>query len=177
MRTFPLTLHTAGIQGDTMSNGPGIRVAIYTQGCIAMPCAKICQNPDLQPLDPTIGRHLTPEEIVTAVNEFSLSKKRVTWLGGEPTIQPRGCYEATLKLKEDMPERHFVLYTGYTMEQLVRRINNGELYLKEFILEMDMIIDGPFNDNLEDLSLEFRGSTNQRVLYKDDILKFIKGEK
>ena len=66
--------------------------------------------------------------------------------------------------------KDIVIFTGYTIEQLAERAKS-EPELRELLLLARLIIDGPFVEEKRDISLVFRGSSNQRLLYAEDIAK------
>jgi anaerobic ribonucleoside-triphosphate reductase activating protein len=65
------------------------------------------------------------------------------------------------------------LYTGYTIEELVELSKSDENVL-DLVNNVDVIVDGPFIESKKDMTLRFRGSYNQRILYRDDIDKYMK---
>jgi len=96
-------------------------------------------------LSKVILNHLYANPLITGI----------TYSGGEPMDQELELYALTILLKEKRPDLSFMLYTGYTFNEL--KYNTYSLPL------MDYIVDGPFIDSQRDISLRFRGSKNQRV--------------
>lgn len=143
-------------------NGAGIRTTLFVSGC-RLNC-KGCFNKVAQ--DFRFGQEFTKEavdELLTSIdNEYV---KGLSLLGGEcfdpkniPTIsslvsQFRQCFGNT---------KDIWCWTGYTLEQLQERLCPSTKYL---LSEIDVLIDGPFVEELKDLSLKWRGSRNQRVIY------------
>ncbi len=84
----------------------------------------------------------------------------VTILGGEPFLQPDGLASLMRALKQR--GQHITLYTGYTLEQLMAR---SEAAIRQALELADILIDGPFIKELSDNAGEWRGSTNQRVIF------------
>lgn len=85
----------------------------------------------------------------------------VTILGGEPFLQPEGPAALLGALKER--GLHVTLYTGYTLEALRAR---GEMAVEEALSHADILIDGPFVAQLSRNAGEWRGSTNQHIIYR-----------
>ena len=144
-----------------ISNGPGLRVAIFMQGC-EFKC-KNCFNPETH--DFNGGQDFTDDTI----NEIlELAKEdRITGLsilGGEP-LHPKNI-EGTTKLakafKEKYPKKSVWLWTGFLFEDLKD---------KEILNYVDVIVDGRFVEKEKDLKLKYCGSRNQRVI---DVKKSLK---
>lgn len=92
----------------------------------------------------------------------------MTLSGGEPMCRVK----PLLKLAKMVRERKkdIVIYTGYTIEELAERAKT-EPEVAELLLTARLVVDGPFIEDKRDLSLVFRGSGNQRLLYADDVKK------
>lgn len=114
------------------------------------------------------GRLYNTEDIL---EEYSKNRllNGVTLTGGDPVYQPEAATEIA-KGVHDMSGDVW-LYTGYTIEALVS-LNDDNV--NKLIDNVDVIVDGPFIESQKDITLRFRGSRNQRILYRDDIDKFIK---
>jgi len=84
----------------------------------------------------------------------------VTVLGGEPFLQPDGLLALMKALKQ--VGQHVTLYTGYTLEEL---ISCRDARIAEVLVLTDILIDGPFVKDLSENAREWRGSTNQAVIY------------
>ena len=143
-----------------VSNGPGIRVSIFFQGC-SLHC-KGCFNSEIW--DFKGGKEFTNE---TKELVFSLLDKPyiagLSLLGGEPFDQPRNdLFNFVKEIKEKFPDKTVWIYTGYTLSEL-ESISFSRI--KEYV---DVIVDGPFIEELKDPSLEFRGSSNQKIIYYDN---------
>ena len=85
----------------------------------------------------------------------------VTILGGEPFDQPEGVAELIMRLKEN--SLHITVYTGYTLEILVSK--NDE-QISQILNMTDLLVDGPFVRELSTDAGEYRGSSNQRLIYQ-----------
>lgn len=146
-------LNLAGIAGDSIVDGPGIRVTVFSQGCPHR-CPG-CHNPETWSFSG--GTPMEEEEILNIIRHNPLCRG-VTFSGGEPFAQPEGFARLGQLLKEHGYE--VASYTGYTFEQLLY----GTPAQKELLSVLDVLIDGPFILAERTLELAFRGSRNQRIL-------------
>ena len=137
---------------DTMVDGPGMRTAIYAAGCTHH-CPG-CHNP--QSWDIRAGREMTTEEILVPILADPFAD--VTFTGGDPMMQPEGFTELACAIKEQS-HKTIWCYTGYTYETLLTMPAQREL-----LRHIDVLVDGPFIQNLRDEQLRFRGSSNQRTI-------------
>ena len=149
-------IRLAGIVNDSIVDGPGLRLAVFTQGC-RHNCLG-CHNPETHSFD---GGY---EEDIDKIVKMALSNpllSGVTLTGGDPFYQPEACLELADKLQGH--GLSLIVYTGFTFEQLNELRKNDEI-VDRFIHEIDFLIDGPFIKSQRDISLRFRGSTNQRII-------------
>lgn len=137
---------------DTMVDGPGFRTAIYAAGCTHH--CQGCHNP--QSWDIRAGREMTTEEILVPILADPFAD--VTFTGGDPMMQPEGFTELACAIKEQS-HKTIWCYTGYTYETLLTMPAQREL-----LRHIDVLVDGPFIQNLRDEQLRFRGSSNQRTI-------------
>ncbi len=149
-----MRISLSGIAGDSIVDGPGIRLTIFTQGC-PHHCPG-CHNP--QTHDPEGGSWGNTEDIAAAMAENPLLDG-ITLSGGEPFLQPAPC----LALAEEAHRLGLNVwtYTGYTWEELLTENNAERLAL---LRETDVLIDGPFLLAERSLDLHFKGSRNQRTI-------------
>lgn len=148
-----------------ISNGPGVRVSIFMQGC-TFNC-KNCFNPETH--DFKAGKEFTDETINKVLElcdkDFIVG---LSILGGEP-MHPKNI-DGTLKLakafKEKYPNKNLWVWTGFLFDR--------DLKDKEVLKYIDVLVDGQFVDELHDFTLEWRGSSNQRVI---DVQKSLKKNK
>lgn len=150
------TLRIAGIMRESIVDGPGIRFAVFCQGC-PHHCPG-CHNPETH--DFNGGTEVSIERILKAIDENPLLKG-VTFSGGEPTCQAEGF--ASLAKAVKARGLDITLFSGYTYDQLLHRCES-EPALKELLDLTDLLIDGPFLQAERDLTLQFRGSRNQRLI-------------
>ena len=146
-------LDLSGIVSDSIVDGPGIRTAIFSQGC-PHHCPG-CHNPETWEFG--CGTAMDTERLVAIVQSNPLCRG-VTFSGGEPFAQAEGFAELARALKEKGYE--IASYTGYTFEQLLR----GTPAQRQLLETIDVLIDGPFLLAEKSLEVPFRGSRNQRIL-------------
>lgn len=146
-------LNLAGIVGDSIVDGPGIRTTIFCQGCPHH--CEGCHNPETWEFG--CGTDMDEETILEIVRSNPLCRG-VTFSGGEPFAQAAGYTKLAKLLKNAGYE--VASYSGYTFEQLLR----GTPAQKELLENIDILIDGPFIQSERSLELIFRGSRNQRIL-------------
>ncbi len=149
-------LRLSGVIEESIVDGPGIRFVIFTQGC-PHHCPG-CHNP--QTHDFSGGFDADIPAILAGIRENPLLDG-VTLSGGEPFCQA----EALLPLVQEIRKlgKTVFAYSGYTLEQLLELGKTQPAVLKLLKL-CDTLVDGPYVEALRDLNLEFRGSSNQRVL-------------
>ena len=142
------------IEKFSTNNGTGIRVVLWCSGC-SLHC-KNCQNPETW--DKDSGQLWTEEseqELFEALDKDYITG--ITYSGGHP-LEPYNIDVVTdiaKKIKERFPNKTQWLYTGWNWEQI-----------KDFeiIKYIDVVVDGPYIDEQRDISLKWRGSSNQRVI-------------
>ena len=146
-------LNLAGIVGDSIVDGPGIRTTVFCQGC-PHHCPG-CQNPETWAFG--CGTDMDEETILDIVRSNPLCRG-VTFSGGEPFAQAEGFTRLARLLKAEKYE--VACYSGYTFEELLE----GTQAQKELLGAIDVLIDGPFLMEEKTLEVPFRGSRNQRIL-------------
>lgn len=145
-----------------ISNGPGVRVSIFMQGC-AFNC-KNCFNPETH--DFTGGKEFT-DETINRILELSDSDvvQGLSILGGEP-MHPNNI-EGTTKLakafKERYPGKTVWAWSGFKFDDYIKD--------KEVTKYLDVVVDGQFHEEEKNPKLEWKGSANQRVI---DVQKSIR---
>ena len=145
-----MTLRVAKIIQDSVTDGPGLRAAVFFQGC-SHNCEG-CHNPELLSFDG--GEDRTAEAVLAEIIKNPLTSG-VTFTGGEPMEQA----EELLPLAEELKSRGYNLwiYTGYLWEEL-----DGAK--KELAALADTVVDGRYDASLRSLTLPWRGSSNQRLI-------------
>lgn len=144
------------IRSMDISNGEGIGVAVFTQGC-PIHCFN-CFNSETWDFDK--GKEWTQKEEDRVIELMKPTHiKRLSILGGEPLIE-RNITPLTNLLKrvrKSYPEKRIYVYTGQQLE-------NIKLDCIELFSLIDVLIDGPYIDSKKDYSLKLRGSSNQRLI-------------
>lgn len=150
------TVRISGLINDSIVDGPGIRLTIFTQGCPHH--CEGCHNP--QTHDFNGGEDVTLESLLEKIRSNPLLDG-VTFSGGEPFCQAKQLYELGLEVKK--AGMNVVTYTGYTYEYLTEH-TDAENYYGELLLVTDYLVDGPFVLSKRDILLKFKGSSNQRII-------------
>ena len=153
-------LNLAGIAGDSIVDGPGIRTTVFCQGC-PHHCPG-CHNPETWPFG--AGTEMDVETVYQIIRSNPLCRG-VTFSGGEPFAQAAELCELGRALKQNGYE--VAAYTGYTFEELL----SGTREQRALLGTIDVLVDGPFLLEERSLELTFRGSRNQRILNVADSLK------
>lgn len=157
----------AGIVEDSIVDGPGLRLVIFTQGCLHK-CPG-CHNPETH--DPAGGRTCRIEEILERYEQNPLLDG-VTFSGGEPFLQAIPL--AQLAAMIHSLGGTVLTYTGYIFEELVCGAN-APIGACQLLEETDLLVDGPYVEALRSLELEYRGSSNQRLLSREAREQLLKG--
>jgi len=147
-------LWIAGVEKNSIVDGPGIRYAIFTQGCPHR-CPG-CHNPQTWELEE--GTSIKLSQLLQEIKETRLLQG-VTFTGGDPFLQASSLAKLGKAIKEMGLD--LLVYTGYTWEELLSKEDPA---YRELLLTIDILIDGPFKLEEKDLSLPFRGSRNQRII-------------
>lgn len=151
-----MIVRLAGIQKDSIVDGPGIRLSLYFQGCSH--CCAGCHNPETH--DPAGGSDFKLEELLNLIDSCP-GIDGVTLSGGEPFEQAA----AVAMLADAIRERglNLVLYSGYYFEELMAK-SSKDHNVSTLLKAGWLLVDGPFIEGEKDLTLAFRGSRNQRLI-------------
>lgn len=155
-----LTLRLNGLMEESIVDGPGLRYVLFTQGCPHH--CHACHNPDTH--DPLAGYDKSINDIIAQFKENPLLSG-ITFSGGEPFLQPRPLFNLAHAVRA--MNKTVVTYTGYTFERLSLMAENND-DIAALLKASDLLIDGPYIDELRSLELPFRGSSNQRILSQED---------
>lgn len=160
------SIRIAGVVRQSIVDGPGLRFVVFTQGCPHR--CKGCHNP--QTHDFSAGYDCPVEKILTEIDKNPLLRG-LTLSGGEPFCRA----EELLPLVRTVRERgkDIFCYTGYTFEELLA-CGDRNPSVRTLLELTDVLVDGRFEWEFRDLSLRFRGSTNQRIL---DVKRSLEQEK
>lgn len=143
------------ISKDDLLNGEGVRVVLWVTGCNHY--CKGCQNPETW--NPRAGKLFTEQ---TKRKLFELLSRDyidgLTLSGGDPLF-PSNRDELTKlckEVKEKFPNKDIWCWTGYLYE---------EVKFLPIMKYIDVLIDGPYIEELRDITLQWRGSSNQKIIY------------
>ncbi len=152
----PKTLRLFGTAPDSIVDGPGLRYAIFVQGC-SHGCPG-CHNTDSWPA--LGGTEASLESILEDIHSNGLIHD-VTLSGGEPFEQPEACAALAQQLKAE--GYGLWAYTGYLWEDLQRKAETHPA-IATLLDSLDVLVDGPFVESKKSLGLQWKGSANQRVI-------------
>ena len=148
-----------------IANGIGVRTSLFVSGCRHH--CKGCFNPETWSFE--YGKAYTKEtedDIVSSLAPYYISG--LTVLGGEP-FEPEN--QATIvgllkRVKEEYPDKNIWVYSGYLFEELIGKIPSRARceVTDEMLSYIDILVDGEFVEAKKDISLHFRGSSNQRII-------------
>ncbi len=145
-----------------ISNGPGVRVSIFMQGC-NFHC-KDCFNPETHDFEG--GKEFNEETIDRVLNLCENNYiKGLSILGGEPLNERNieGTKELARAFKEKFPDKSVWVWSGFQFDK--------ELKGKDALNYVDVLVDGQYKDELRNPTLKWKGSSNQRVIDVQESLK------
>mgnify|MGYP004466623355 FL=1 len=167
-------MYYADIKKADVANGLGVRVSVFVSGCTHH--CKNCFNEEAW--DFHYGNEFTQKEIDKVIELMDHSYVAgLSLLGGEPFehINQQGLLPLVKIVKEKFPDKNIWCYSGYTFENDIRdRMCKEWKETPEFLSYIDVLVDGKFEEDKKDLSLRFRGSSNQRII---DVKKSLKENK
>lgn len=147
-----MNIRICGLVNDSIVDGPGIRLTVFTQGC-PHHCPG-CHNPQSHSFEG--GQLRDIDEILTMAKENPLLDG-ITLSGGEPFCQPEAC--AQIAVGAHKLGLNVWCYTGYSYENLLASKEKRAL-----LEQVDILVDGPFILEERSLDIRFRGSKNQRII-------------
>lgn len=148
-----------------MANGEGTCVSLFVQGCPHR--CKGCHNPESWEYNG--GKEFTREqylEIFQAITANGILRN-FSLLGGEPLCPDNfeECAKLIHIIRINFPSIKIFVWTGYLFETLASMYGNK---WKEFLTDIDVLIDGQYDESKRDITLPLRGSSNQRILKKGE---------
>ena len=166
-------MNYAQIRSMDISNGEGIGVSLFVQGC-DFHC-KNCFNSETWEFSKgQEWNDKTKNQFLKLIETPFI--QRVSILGGEP-LHPKNV-QNVLKIVDEIrvsyPTKNIWLYTGYTWEEIFSGCSEESLVRKHIITNTDVLVDGEYINELRDITLKWKGSSNQRVIDVKNSLK--KGE-
>lgn len=157
------TIRLSGIAYESLVNGPGMRRVFFSQGCNHK-CSG-CFNEDTH--DFSGGEDRDMDDLIKDVLENPILKG-VTFSGGDPLERAEEfAYMAKAFKKSGL---NIWSYTGYTFEYILRNMNERKGW-KELLENIDVLVDGRFDETKTQDGLKYRGSTNQRIIDVRESLK------
>ena len=157
-------MNYATIKNCDIANGPGVRVSLFVSGCTHH--CKGCFNEVAWDFD--YGQPFTQETIDSILQMLKPAHvKGITLLGGEP-FEPQNqpaLVDLLRQIKATYPEKSIWAFSGYLFDKdiLPGKLGDPAVTL-EFISYLDVLVDGRFVEEKKDLTLRFRGSSNQRLI-------------
>ena len=156
-----MEIRLAGLEPESIVDGPGYRFTVFVQGC-PHNCPG-CHNPQTHDFS---GGHLADTDDVIAHLGKNPLVRGLTLSGGEPMMQPEPLYLIAKAAKEK--GMNVWCYTGFTLEELMRENRADRMKL---LSAVDVLVDGPFRSHERSLDLLYRGSKNQRLIDMPATLK------
>ena len=153
----------AGIIKNDFSAAPGISVSFFVQGCPHH--CKGCHNPETWDFDG--GKEFT-YDVLNDIEESLFANgisRSLAIMGGEPLCEQNIFLTLLVvkTIKEKYPDIKIYVWSGYTYDYLMSHIETN-LHLKQVLDYADFLIDGPYVEELRDISLPMRGSSNQKII-------------
>ena len=165
-------MNYGSLRGTDIANGEGVRVTLFVSGCTHH--CKNCFNPETWNF--CYGKPFTKEvedEVIKLLEPDYI--QGLTLLGGEP-MEPQN-QEALLPLVKRVREvygnkKNIWCYTGYVLDRDLLGESRAKCeHTRELLENLDVLVDGPFVEDLKNLTLKFRGSSNQRIINVPETLK------
>lgn len=165
-------MHFGNIKKNDIANGEGVRVTLFVSGCRNH--CKNCFNPETWNFN--YGKLFTKDvklEIINALNNSWING--LTILGGEPfeVENQRDLVEFIKEVKTTFPNKTIWMYSGYLFDNDIKN-PQGKVHCEvtdEILNHIDVLVDGRFVEELKNLSLKFRGSSNQRIILVQESLE------
>ena len=166
-------MNYATIKWTDIANGEGVRISLFVSGCTHR--CKNCFNEIAwdfaygAPFDQAIQEQILKELASDYIAGLSL-------LGGEP-LEPQNqeaLYPFVKKVRALYPQKTIWCYTGFVLDEnrgVLRETHKNTEWTKGLIAMFDVLVDGPYIEELKDIRLKFRGSSNQRVIDVQETLK------
>lgn len=154
-----------------IANGEGVRTTLFVSGCRNH--CKLCFNPETW--DFSYGQKFTDKTIKEIMDSLKPSYiLGLSLLGGEPMEVENQETLANLValVKKTYPEKSIWVYSGYLFDKDLKK--GGKRYTEytdKFLSNIDILVDGKFDNDLKDITLQFRGSRNQRIINVQKSLK------
>lgn len=164
-------MNFGNIKFNDIANGEGVRTSLFVSGCTHH-CPH-CFNPETW--DFNYGKEFTLEIQDKIIKSLAPSHiNGLTLLGGEP-MEPanqKGLLEFVKRVKQTYPNKTIWCYSGYLFDKELLSPSRAHCpWTKELLSYIDILVDGEFKIDLKDITLRFKGSSNQRVIDVQESLK------
>lgn len=161
------------IKNFDIANGEGVRVSLFVSGCTHH--CKGCFNPETWNFE--YGKPYTKETEDSIIKMLSFPyTDGLTLLGGEP-FEPqnqRVLVGLLRRVREELPDKNVWCYSGYLFEELTGDSRARCEFTDEMLSLIDILVDGEFHEEQKDITLVFKGSSNQRII---DVKKSLQAKK
>ncbi len=151
----------SGLITNDITAAPGLCVSFFTQGCPHR-CPG-CHNPETW--DFNKGKEFTSETLDTIIKALTAQniQRNLCIMGGEPLCEENAFLTCLVigEVKRRVPNTKIYIWSGYTYEELIAR---GNPHIRDSLRLADVLIDGPYIAAERDITLEMRGSRNQRII-------------
>ena len=149
----------AGLNRNDMSAAPGVSVSFFTQGCPHH--CKGCHNPETWNFEG--GKEFTWDTMNDILNSLTANgiTRSLAIMGGEPLCEQNVFLTLLIvkTVKEKLPDVKIYIWTGYTYDKLPT-----DPHIQQVLKLSDFLIDGPYKEELRDITLPMRGSSNQTII-------------
>lgn len=153
VKPFPIRLY--GVVKESIVDGPNLRFVVFVQGC-PHHCPG-CHNPESH--DPE-GGFLTDTANIWKAFKKNPMIEGITFSGGEPFLWPRELAEIGRAVRS--LGMSVMTYSGYTYEQLLLKASS-DVNVRMLLEVTNYLVDGPYIESLRDITLKYRGSSNQKI--------------
>ena len=151
----------AGINYNDMCAAPGVSVSVYLQGCPHH--CKGCHNPETWDFDG--GQEFTFETMQSIIKGLNANgiKRSLAIMGGEPLCETNSFLTLMIieEVKRHIPDVKIYIWSGYTYDALKK---SSDTHVLQSLQLADYLIDGPYIEELRDITLPMRGSSNQNII-------------
>ena len=154
-------MNYSGLILNDITAAPGLCVSFFTQGCPHK--CKGCHNPETWSFEG--GLEFTSDTLNEIINGLTAQdiQRNLCIMGGEPLCDENAflTYLVVKEVKEKVPEAKIYIWSGYTYKELKSKSHPK---IREILEMIDFLIDGPYIEEERDVTLEMRGSRNQRII-------------
>lgn len=156
-------MNYAEIKNCDIANGPGVRVSLFVSGCTHH--CKNCFNEitwDFQYGTPFTGE--VEDKLIEALRPDYI--RGLTLLGGEPMeyANQQGLLPFVKRVRQELPSKDIWCFSGYVFDTEIADMRRKWEVTGELLSYIDVLVDGRFVEELKDITLRFRGSSNQRII-------------